>query len=54
LYQEAHNRNIVQEQLDDANARLLAQFEVQNLEILNLEDQVKKSQAVPAFAVNKR
>jgi hypothetical protein len=49
LYQEAHNRNIVQEQLDHANARLLAQFEVQNPEILNLEDQVKKSQAVSGF-----
>ena len=47
LYQEAHNRTIVrQQQLDDANAKLLAQFEVQNAKILNLENQVKKSQAI--------
>jgi len=50
LYQDAHNRNIVlQQQLDDANAKLLAQFEVQNAEILKLEDQLKKSQAVSDF-----
>ena len=50
LYQEAHKRNIVlQQQLDDANAKLLAQFEVQNAEILKLEDQLKKRQAVSEF-----
>jgi hypothetical protein len=50
LYQKADNRTIVlQQQLDDANATLLAQFEVQNAEILKLEDQLKKSQAVSDF-----
>jgi hypothetical protein len=50
LYQEAHDRNIVlQQQLDDSNANLLAQFEVQNAENLKLEDQIKKSQAVSDF-----
>ncbi len=50
LYQEAHSWNIVlQQQLDDSNAKLLAQFEVQNAEILKLEDQIKKSQAVSDF-----
>ncbi len=50
LYQEGHNRNIVlQQQLDDSNAKLLAQFEVQNAEILKFEDQIKKSQAVSDF-----
>ena len=39
LHQEARARNILlQQQLDDSNAKLLAQFEVQNAEILNLED----------------
>jgi hypothetical protein len=39
LYQETHNSNFVlQQQLDDLNAKLLAQCEVQNADILKLED----------------
>ncbi len=50
LYQNTCDRNIVlQQQLDDSNAKLLAQFEVQNAEILKIEDQLKKSQAIPDF-----
>jgi hypothetical protein len=50
MYQNAEKSTIVlQQQLDDANAKLLAQFEVQNAEILKLEDQLKKSQAVSDF-----
>jgi hypothetical protein len=38
LYQEVLTRNIVlQQQLDGSNAKLLAQFEVQNAKILKLE-----------------
>ncbi len=54
LYQEAHNRNIVllQQQLDSISnffSKLLAQFEVQNAEILKHDDQLKKSQTVSDF-----
>ena len=50
LYQKADNSTIVLQQLlDDANTNLLAIFEVQNAEILKLEDQLKKSQAVSDF-----
>ncbi len=50
MYQEADNRTIVlQQQLDDSNAKLLAQFEAQNAEILKIEDQLKKHQAISDF-----
>jgi hypothetical protein len=52
LYQEAHDRNIVlQQQLDGSNAKLLAQFEleVHHADILQLDDQLKKSKAVSDF-----
>ena len=49
LYQAARNRNIGQQQLGDAKARLLAQFEAQTAEIRNLQDRVKKSQAFSDF-----
>ena len=40
---------ILQQQLDDSNAKLLEQFNVQNAEILNLQEQLKKSQAPQDF-----
>jgi hypothetical protein len=50
FYHEARNQSVsCQQQLDEVNAKLLAQFEVQNAEILKLEDQLKKSQAVSDF-----
>jgi hypothetical protein len=49
LYQEAHNHNIVLQQLGVSSAKLLAQLEIQNAEILQLDDQLKKSQAVSDF-----
>ena len=50
LYQKADNRTIVlQQQLDDSNAKLLAQFEAQNAVILNIADQLKKTQAGSDF-----
>jgi hypothetical protein len=39
----------LQQQLDDSNAKLLAQFEVQNAEILKIADQLKKTQAGSDF-----
>ena len=39
----------LQQQLDDSNAKLLEQFNVQNAEILNLQEQLKKSQAAQDF-----
>ncbi len=39
----------MQQQLDDSNAKLLEQFNVQNAEILNLQEQLKKSQAPQDF-----
>jgi hypothetical protein len=54
LYQEAHNRNIVlQQQLDDSNAKLLAQFEVHNAEILQPDVSSRKVKQSPTFTVNK-
>ena len=50
LYQTTDNRKIVlQQQLDDANTKLLAQFEVQNAEILKIADQLKTTQAGSDF-----
>jgi hypothetical protein len=47
---ESEVRNhILQQQLDDSNAKLLEQFNVQNAEILNLQEQLKKSQAAQDF-----
>jgi hypothetical protein len=49
-YRESEVRNhSLQHQLDDSNARLLKQFNVQNAEILNLQEQLKKSQAAQDF-----
>ena len=50
LYQDTCARNIVlQQQLDDSNAKLLTQFEIQNTKILELEDQRKNEKAVSDF-----
>ena len=50
LYQDTRARNIVlQQQLDDSNAKLPTQFEVQNAKILELEDQRKNEKAVSDF-----
>mmetsp|Transcript_50366 Transcript_50366/g.105135 ORF Transcript_50366/g.105135 Transcript_50366/m.105135 type:complete len:316 (-) Transcript_50366:270-1217(-) len=50
FYQHAHARTIsVQQQLDEANAKLLAQFELQNAEILNLQDELGKSKLKTDF-----
>ena len=44
LYQDAYDRNIIlTKQLDDTNAKLLAQFEVQNADIISLQDELKKT-----------
>jgi hypothetical protein len=49
-YRECEVRNhILQNQLDDSNAKLLEQFNVHNAEILNLQEQLKKSQAAQDF-----
>ena len=41
--------HILQQQLDDSNSKLLEQFNVQNAAILNLQEQLKKSQAAQDF-----
>ena len=44
LYQDAYDCNIIlTKQLDDVNAKLLAQFEVQNAEIIKLQDELEKT-----------
>ena len=49
-YHESEVRNLtLQQQLDDSNAKLLEQFNVQNAEILKLQDQLKTSQAAQEF-----
>jgi hypothetical protein len=49
-YRESEVRkHSLQQQLDDSNAKLLEQFNVQNAEILNLQEQLKKSQAAQDF-----
>jgi hypothetical protein len=49
-YRESEVRNhSLQHQLDDSNAKLLEQFNVQNAEILNLQEQLQKSQAAQDF-----
>ncbi len=49
-YHESEVRNLtLQQQLDDSNAKLLDQFNVQNAEILKLQDQLKTSQAAQDF-----
>ena len=49
-YRESEVRNhILQQQLDDSNSKLLEQFNVQNAAILNLQEQLKKSQAAQDF-----
>jgi hypothetical protein len=51
---ESKVRNMtLQQQLDDCNAKLLEQFNVQNAEILNLQEQLKKSQAAQDFTTDK-
>jgi DNA repair exonuclease SbcCD ATPase subunit len=43
-FHEARTRTVsVQQQLDEVNAKLLAQFEVQNAEILKLQDELEQS-----------
>jgi hypothetical protein len=43
-FQEARARTVsVQQHLDEVNAKLLAQFEVQNAEILKLQDELEQS-----------
>jgi hypothetical protein len=39
----------LQRQLDESNAKLLEQFNVQNAVVLKLQDQLKKSQAAQDF-----
>jgi hypothetical protein len=49
-YRESEVRNLtLQQQLDDSNAKLLEQFNVQNAEILKLQVQLKTSQAAQDF-----
>ena len=44
FYHEARTRSVaVQQQLDEVNAKLLAQFEVQNAEIIKLQDDLATS-----------
>ncbi len=50
MQNEAHDRNTaLHEQLDDANSKLLTQFDVHDAEILYLQDQLKKSQEAQEF-----
>ncbi len=44
FYHEARNQSVSsQQQLDKANSKLLAQFEVQNAEIIKLKDDLATS-----------
>ena len=44
VYHDARTRSVaVQQQLDEVNAKLLAQFEVQNVEIIKLQDELATS-----------
>jgi hypothetical protein len=49
-FQAVHNRQVsVQQQLDEVNAKLIAQFEVQNAEILKLQDELEQQKLKSEF-----